>query len=192
MRKAISIATRSVMPFISSSIRLADGSMWRGQVPSPFVGEAARATYEQDKVRRDGAPLLSTKSSFGDTACWVSVVFDHHLTTTVQWHHKMPEKPVVTTNNGLFRRFAVAVQNQQNLRSNASLYRPVVVLRPGRPEVRILPVALKKRIAMYFCNALFVLMLFGFRIILAAYHLPHPCIDLLQGVHFAVGLRLFS
>ena len=27
---------------------------------------------------------------------------DHHLTTTMQWHYKMPEKPVVTTNNGLF------------------------------------------------------------------------------------------
>ena len=28
--------------------------------------------------------------------------FDHRLTTTVQWHYKMLEKPVVTTNNGLF------------------------------------------------------------------------------------------
>ena len=37
----------------------------------------------------------------------------------------------------------------------------------------------KKRIAMYFCNALFVLMLFWFRIILAAYHLRHQCIALL-------------
>ena len=37
----------------------------------------------------------------------------------------------------------------------------------------------KKRIAMYFCNALFVLMLFRFRIILVAYHLRHRCIDLL-------------
>ena len=27
---------------------------------------------------------------------------DHHLTTTVQPHRKMSEKPVVTTNNGLF------------------------------------------------------------------------------------------
>ena len=33
------------------------------------------------------------------------------------------------------------MQNQQNSRFNASLYCPVVVLRPGRPEVRILPVA---------------------------------------------------
>ena len=53
----------------------------------------------------------------------------------------MPKKPVVTTNNGLFLVVEIAVQNQQILRFNASLYRPVVVLRPGRPEVRILPVA---------------------------------------------------
>ena len=33
------------------------------------------------------------------------------------------------------------MQNQQTLRFNVGLYRPVVVLRPGRPEVRILPVA---------------------------------------------------
>ena len=119
------------------------------------------------------------------------------MTTTVQRHRKIPEKPVVTTNNGLFLVLEATVQNQHNLRSNASLYRPVVVLRPGRPEVRILlvrpggfeqpvPRALrpvgqkrpggaflgrglansfghtKKRIAMYFCNVLFVLMLFWF------------------------------
>lgn len=54
---------------------------------------------------------------------------DHHLTTTVQWCCKISEKPVVTTNNGLFSVLEAAVQNQQNLRSNASLYRPVVVLR---------------------------------------------------------------
>ena len=80
----------------------------------------------------------------------------------------MPRKPVVTTNNGLFLVLAVNVQEQQNSRFNVCLHRPAVVLRPGRPEVRILPVALKKRIAMYFCNALFVLVLFGFRIILVA------------------------
>ena len=55
--------------------------------------------------------------------------FDHRLTTTVQWHYKMLEKPVVTTNNGLFPVLAANVQNQQNSRFNASLYRPVVVLR---------------------------------------------------------------
>ena len=67
--------------------------------------------------------------------------FDHHLTTTVQRHYKMLEKPVVTTNNGLFLVLTANVQSQQNSRSNASLYHHVVVLRPGRPEVRILPVA---------------------------------------------------
>ena len=88
------------------------------------------------------------------------LTLDHHLTTTVQRYYKMSEKPVVTTNNGLFLVSGSTVQNQQILRFNASLDRPVVVLRPGRPEVRILPVALKKRIAMYFfCNALFVLIL---------------------------------
>ena len=62
----------------------------------------------------------------------------------------MPEKPVVITDNGLFLISSATVQNQQILRFNAGLSRPVMVLRPGRPEVRILPVALKKRIAMYF------------------------------------------
>ena len=38
----------------------------------------------------------------------------------------------------------------------------------------------KKRIAMYFCNALFVLMLFRFRIILVAYHLPHRLLSFCQ------------
>ena len=52
---------------------------------------------------------------------------DHHLTTTVQPHRKMPKKPVVTTNKGLFLVSGSTVQNQQNLRFNASLYRPVVV-----------------------------------------------------------------
>ena len=47
----------------------------------------------------------------------------------------------------------------------------------------------KKRIAMYFCNALFVLMLFRFRIILAAYHLPHRCTVLLPAVRFLADLN---
>ena len=53
----------------------------------------------------------------------------------------MPKKPVVTTNNGLFLVLVVTVQNQQNSRFNVGLHLLVVVLRPGRPEVRILPVA---------------------------------------------------
>ena len=87
---------------------------------------------------------------------------DHHLTTTVQRHRKMSEKPVVTTSNGLFSVLEAAVQNQQNLRLNVGLHCPVVVLRRQVP-VRIPSGALKKRIAMYFCNALFGLMLFGFQ-----------------------------
>ena len=40
----------------------------------------------------------------------------------------MSEKPVVTTNNGLFPVLAANVQNQQNSRFIVSLYHPVVVL----------------------------------------------------------------
>ena len=50
----------------------------------------------------------------------------------------------------------------------------------------------KKRIAMYFCNTLFVLMLFRFRIILVAYHLRHQCIALLPAVHFSVDLQWYA
>lgn len=34
-----------------------------------FVEEATRVAYEQDKARRNGAPLSSVKSFFGDAAC---------------------------------------------------------------------------------------------------------------------------
>lgn len=71
---------------------------------------------------------------------------DHHLTTTVQWCCKISEKPIVTTNNGLFLVLEATVQNQHNLRPNVSLYRPVVVLRRQVPGVRILSGALKKRL----------------------------------------------
>ena len=60
--------------------------------------------------------------------------FDHRLTTTVQWHYKMLEKPVVTTNNGLFLVVGIAVQDQQILRFNVGLYCPVVVLRQLRQD----------------------------------------------------------
>ena len=49
--------------------------------------------------------------------------------------------------------------------------------------------ALKKRIAMYFCNALFYS---DFRIILVAYHLPHRCTVLLTAVHFSVDLQWYT
>ena len=69
---------------------------------------------------------------------------DHHLTTTVQPHHKMSKKPIVTTNNGLFLVLVVNVHNQQNLRSNASLYRRVVVLRRQVPGFEFLRAHLKR------------------------------------------------
>ena len=49
----------------------------------------------------------------------------------------MSEKPVVTTNNGLFPVLAANVQNQQNSRFIVRLYHPVVVLRRQVPGVRI-------------------------------------------------------
>ena len=58
----------------------------------------------------------------------------------------MSEKPVVTTNNGLFPVLGAAAQNQQNLRFIDGLYRPVVVLRRKVPGVRIPSGALKKRL----------------------------------------------
>ena len=71
----------------------------------------------------------------------MSLIFDHHLTTAVQMPCEMPEKPVVTTNNGLFLVLAVNVQNQQNLRFRVCLRRLVVVLRRQVPGVRIPSVA---------------------------------------------------
>ena len=47
----------------------------------------------------------------------------------------------------------------------------------------------KKRIATYFCNALFYS---DFRIILVAYHLPHRCTVLLTAVHFSVDLQWYA
>ena len=104
--------------------------------------------YEQ--VDYDFSGPLQPQDLFGREYVTMGGVIDHHLTTTVQSHTKMPKKPVVTTNNGLFLVLEATVQNQHNLRSNASLYRPVIVLRPGRPEVRILPVAPENLIAMCF------------------------------------------
>lgn len=42
------------------------------------------------------------KSIFTVCSYRVYLHFDHHLTTTVQAPLKMPEKPVVITDNGLF------------------------------------------------------------------------------------------
>lgn len=69
------------------------------------------------------------KSIFTVCSYRVYLHFDHHLTTTVQSHIKMPKKPVVMTNNRLFLVSSATVQNQQNLRFSDGLYRPVAVLR---------------------------------------------------------------
>lgn len=82
--------------------------------------------YEQ--VDYDFSGPLQPQDLFGREYVTMGGVIDHHLTTTVQSHTKMPKKPVVTTNNGLFLVLESNVQNQHNLRFNDSLYRPVVVL----------------------------------------------------------------
>ena len=87
----------------------------------------------------------------------------HHL-VVAHAGRTMPKKPVVITNNRLFLVLEAAVQSQQSSRFNVGLYRPVVVLRRRVPQLgKFLRAPLKKRIAMYFCNALLGLMLFGFQ-----------------------------
>ena len=76
--------------------------------------------YEQ--VDYDFSGLLHPQDLFGREYVTMGGVIDHHLTTTVQSPLKMPKKPIVTTNNGLFLVLEATVQNQHNLRSNASLY----------------------------------------------------------------------
>ena len=56
--------------------------------------------YEQ--VDYDFSGPLQLQDLFGREYVTMGGVIDHHLTTTVQSHIKMPKKPVVTTNNGLF------------------------------------------------------------------------------------------
>ena len=89
---------------------------------------------------------LQPQDLFGREYVTMGGVIDHHLTTTVQSHTKMPKKPVVITNNRLFLVLGIAVQNQQNLRSYVWLNCPVVVLRRQVPGVRIPSGALKKRL----------------------------------------------
>ena len=86
--------------------------------------------YEQ--VDYDFSGPLQPQDLFGREYVTMGGVIDHHLTTTVQSHTKMPKKPVVTTNNGLFLVLAVNMQNQQISRFSVGLYHPVVVLRQLR------------------------------------------------------------
>lgn len=89
---------------------------------------------------------LQPQDLFGREYVTMGGVIDHHLTTTMQRHHKIPEKPVVITDNRLFPVLGADVQNQQILRFNVSLYHPAVVLRRQVPGVRIPSGALKKRL----------------------------------------------
>ena len=81
--------------------------------------------YEQ--VDYDFSGPLQPQDLFGREYVTMGGVIDHHLTTTVQSYIKMPKKPVVTTNNGLFLVLVVTVQNQQNSRFSVGLYCHVVV-----------------------------------------------------------------
>ena len=56
--------------------------------------------YEQVDYNFSGP--LQLQDLFGREYVTMGGVIDHHLTTTVQSPLKMPKKPVVTTNNGLF------------------------------------------------------------------------------------------
>ena len=86
--------------------------------------------YEQ--VDYDFSGPLQPQDLFGREYVTMGGVIDHHLTTTVQSHIKMPKKPVVITDNRLFLVLAANVQSQQNSRSYVRLRRPVVVLRQLR------------------------------------------------------------
>ena len=86
--------------------------------------------YKQ--VDYDFSGPLQPQDLFGREYVTMGGVIDHHLTTTMQRHHKIPEKPVVITDNRLFLVLGAAVQNRQNLRFIDGLYRPVVVLRQLR------------------------------------------------------------
>ena len=88
--------------------------------------------YEQ--VDYDFSGPLQPQDLFGREYVTMGGVIDHHLTTTVQSHIKMPKKPVVITTNRPFLVLAVNVPNQQNSRSNVSLYHPVAVLRQLRQD----------------------------------------------------------
>ena len=86
--------------------------------------------YKQ--VDYDFSGPLQPQDLFGREYVTMGGVIDHHLTTTMQRHHKIPEKPVVITDNRLFPVLGADVQSQQILRFNVSLYHPAVVLRQLR------------------------------------------------------------
>ena len=55
---------------------------WSAAFPEAraFAEEATRVAYEQDKARRNGAPLESVRSFFEEPACWCRQL-DYYLTT---------------------------------------------------------------------------------------------------------------
>lgn len=73
MRRIISTATRNAMLFYRIFYQTCRrfNVTWSSVSPEvkAFVEEATRVTYEQDRARRNGVPLSSVKSFFGDTAC---------------------------------------------------------------------------------------------------------------------------
>ena len=83
--------------------------------------------YEQ--VDYDFSGPLQLQDLFGREYVTMGGVIDHHLTTTVQSHIKMPKKPVVITDNRLFLVLAANVQNQQKF----------TFLRPVAPSCRSSP-----------------------------------------------------
>mgnify|MGYP004460459857 CR=1 FL=1 len=99
----------------------------------------------------------------GPSGVMYSAVSPLRLSVQRTWKH-LHRQSSEASNNGLFPVLGAAVQIQQNSRFNAGLYRPVAVLRRRVPQLgEPLRAPLKKRIAMYFCNALLGLMLFGFQ-----------------------------
>ena len=68
----------------------------------------------------------------------------------------MPEKPVVTTNNGLFLVLGATMQNQQNSRFYVGLHALVVVLRRQVPGVRIPSDAPKSALQCTFAMRFFI------------------------------------
>ena len=63
------------------------------------------------KAYGHGRAMLAPTGVFRQSGT-LRVVCLRLLTTAVQRYYKMPEKPVVTTNNGLFVALGAAVQNQ--------------------------------------------------------------------------------
>lgn len=102
----------------------------------------------------------------------------------------MPKKPVVITDNRLLPVLGAAVQSQQNSRFIVSLYGLVVVLRPGRPEVRIPSGALKKA----HCHVL-LQCAFWFDVILVSESLQQPIlchIGVLPFCRFLISKPVYS